>query len=203
MVRRSDTREAIRAVALELFGERGYERASLRELAVRLRITKAAVYHHFATKEDILASLAEEFAAPLDELLAWGRAQPPGPGTRRELLRRYAELLAGRHGRLVRFLEDDRAGLRDLAAARDLHRRLDELAGLLADDGAAAAGLLADGGRTAAATLRARLCLVALHDGAAARVADPAAGPSGSWSTSGEVELREAALAVAQDLVAG
>jgi len=191
VVRKSDTREAIRAVALELFGERGYERASLRELAVRLRITKAAVYHHFATKEDILASLAEEFATPLDELLAWGRAQPPGPGTRRELLRRYAELLAGRHGRLVRFLEDDRAGLRDLAAARDLHRRLDELAGLLADDGAAAAAL------------RARLCLVALHDGAAARVADPAAGPSGSWSTSGEVELREAALAVAQDLVAG
>jgi AcrR family transcriptional regulator len=188
--RRTDTREAIRSVALELFSERGYDRASLRELADRLRITKAAVYHHFATKEDILASLAEEFAVPLDQVLAWGRDQPAGPATRHELLRRYADLLVGRHGRLVRFLEDDRAGLRELAPARRLLGRLDELS-----------ALLRDGGPAPEATLRARLCLVALHDGAAMSAAMSAAPGGTRAAPAEEAHRREAALAVAQDLV--
>jgi len=55
--RRTDTREQIRVVALEMFAERGYAGTSLREIAERLGVTKAAVYYHFPTKEDILASL--------------------------------------------------------------------------------------------------------------------------------------------------
>ncbi|HEV7789253.1 MAG TPA: helix-turn-helix domain-containing protein [Pseudonocardia sp.] len=197
--RRTDTREAIRSVALEQFGERGYERTSLRELAERLRITKAAVYHHFATKEDILASLAGEFTAPVDELLAWGNAQRPGPDTRRELLRRYAELLAGRHGRLVRFLDSDRAGLRDMPAVLEVYRRLDGLCTLLTSGGPTfAPGRPAD----PAAALRARLSLSALHSGSASGSA-AGADPRGS-AAAGQVsadELRDAALAVACELV--
>jgi AcrR family transcriptional regulator len=189
--RRTDTREAIRSVALEQFGERGYERTSLRELAERLRITKAAVYHHFATKEDILASLAGEFTAPLDELLAWGRAQRPGPDTRRELLRRYAELLAGRHGRLVRFLDSDRAGLRDMPAVLDVHRRLDGLCTLLTSGGPE----FAPGRPDPAAALRARLSLAALHSGSGSR---PGGGAAGRVS---EDDARDAALMVAWELV--
>jgi AcrR family transcriptional regulator len=190
--RRTDTREAIRSVALEQFGERGYERTSLRELAERLRITKAAVYHHFATKEDILASLAGEFTAPLDELLAWGNAQRPGPDTRRELLRRYAELLAGRHGRLVRFLDSDRAGLRDMPAVLEVYRRLDGLCALLTGGGLdAVPGSPAD----PAAALRARLSLSALHSGSGS---GPGGGAAGRVS---EDEVRDAALTVAWELV--
>ncbi|HWN31122.1 MAG TPA: helix-turn-helix domain-containing protein [Pseudonocardia sp.] len=187
--RRGDTRADIRSVALELFGERGYERASLRELAERLRITKAAVYHHFATKEDILASLADEFAGPLDELLAWGRSQPSGPDTRRELLRRYAELLEGRHGRLVRFLDADRAGLRGMPAAVAVHRRLDELVGLLTSGGTSPFGHV-----DPAAALRARLSLAAVQTGATQ--------PGDSADPLTAVERRDAALAVAWELAA-
>ena len=39
---RSDTRERIIRVALELFSEQGYEQTSLREIADRLGVTKAA-----------------------------------------------------------------------------------------------------------------------------------------------------------------
>jgi len=187
--RRGDTRADIRSVALELFGERGYERASLRELAERLRITKAAVYHHFATKEDILASLADEFAGPLDELLAWGRSQPSGPDTRRELLRRYAELLEGRHGRLVRFLDADRAGLRGMPAAVAVHRRLDELVGLLTSGGTSPFGHV-----DPAAALRARLSLAAVQTGATQ--------PGDSADPLTAAERRDAALAVAWELAA-
>ncbi|MCW2946577.1 MAG: putative transcriptional regulator, TetR family, partial [Actinoallomurus sp.] len=45
--RRSDTREKIQAVALELFAEHGYDKTSLREIAERLDVTKAALYYHF------------------------------------------------------------------------------------------------------------------------------------------------------------
>ena len=41
--RRGDTRARIQQVALELFAEQGYERTSLREIAERLGVTKAAL----------------------------------------------------------------------------------------------------------------------------------------------------------------
>jgi len=54
---RGSTRERILDVALELFSERGYEQTSLREIAARLGVTKAALYFHFERKEDILFEL--------------------------------------------------------------------------------------------------------------------------------------------------
>jgi len=54
---RGVTRELILDVALELFNEQGYEKTSLREIADRLGVTKAALYYHFERKEDILLEL--------------------------------------------------------------------------------------------------------------------------------------------------
>jgi AcrR family transcriptional regulator len=58
-VRRSRgiTREQILDVALELFNEQGYDKTSLREIAQRLGVTKAALYYHFERKEDLLLEL--------------------------------------------------------------------------------------------------------------------------------------------------
>jgi AcrR family transcriptional regulator len=53
----TDTRERILDVALELFNEKGYDGTSLREIAERLGVTKAALYYHFERKEDILLEL--------------------------------------------------------------------------------------------------------------------------------------------------
>jgi AcrR family transcriptional regulator len=65
----ADTRERILAVANELFIDQGYEGTSLREIADRLDITKAALYYHFRSKDEILATLLEPFDTLLDELL--------------------------------------------------------------------------------------------------------------------------------------
>ena len=54
---RSNTRERILAVALDLFTEQGYDGTSLREIAAKLGVTKAALYYHFESKEDILQAL--------------------------------------------------------------------------------------------------------------------------------------------------
>src|SRR5262245_25280353 len=51
------TRERILNIALQLFSEQGYEGTSLREIAERLGVTKAALYYHFKSKEEILLAL--------------------------------------------------------------------------------------------------------------------------------------------------
>jgi AcrR family transcriptional regulator len=53
----TSTRERILDVALDLFTEKGFDGASLREIAERLGVTKAALYYHFASKDDILLAL--------------------------------------------------------------------------------------------------------------------------------------------------
>ena len=51
------TRDRILDVALDLFIDQGYDGTSLRQIADRLGITKAALYYHFEAKEDILMAL--------------------------------------------------------------------------------------------------------------------------------------------------
>jgi AcrR family transcriptional regulator len=46
--------EAVLRVAVDLFNERGYDGASMDDLSKRLGIAKSAIYHHVASKEDLL-----------------------------------------------------------------------------------------------------------------------------------------------------
>jgi AcrR family transcriptional regulator len=52
-----DTRERILDVALDLFTEQGYDKTTLRQIAEPLGFTQAAIYYHFAAKQDILLAL--------------------------------------------------------------------------------------------------------------------------------------------------
>lgn len=54
-----DTRQEILDTALELFADQGYDKTSLREIAAQVGVTKAALYYHFRSKEDILVALVE------------------------------------------------------------------------------------------------------------------------------------------------
>ena len=111
---REDTRSRIQEIALKLFIEQGYEATSLREIAEELGVTKAALYYHFKTKEDIVASLADLRVADMEELLAWFRSRSNTPETRRELLLRYADKLTNeRYLEVARFMERNQTALRD------------------------------------------------------------------------------------------
>ena len=52
-----DARQRLVAAALDLFTEQGYDKTSLRQIAEPLGFTQAAIYYHFAAKEDILVAL--------------------------------------------------------------------------------------------------------------------------------------------------
>lgn len=129
-----DTRTRIQEIALDLFTEQGYEATSLREIAERLGVTKAALYYHFKTKEDIVASLLEDFLPAVDDLITWLRAQPRTSATRREFIRRYAEALRGsHHAKLMRFLERNQTALRDEAKSEAMRDRMITMLDLLTD----------------------------------------------------------------------
>ncbi|MCF6471367.1 TetR/AcrR family transcriptional regulator [Nonomuraea sp. MG754425] len=131
---REDTRTRIQEIALRLFTEQGYEATSLREIAEELGVTKAALYYHFKTKDDIVASLVEKRLTELDELLAWLRSRPKTPETRRELVERYADSIrATRHLGIARFLERNQTALREHPTLVKIRERMMELTSELSE----------------------------------------------------------------------
>ncbi|MGC9381338.1 TetR/AcrR family transcriptional regulator [Streptomyces sp. MH13] len=130
--RRGDTRQRIQDVALELFAEQGYEKTSLREIAERLEVTKAALYYHFKTKEEILVGIFEDLTRPIGDLIAWGREQPHTLETKQEIVRRYGEVLAGA-APLFRFMQENQATVRDLRIGEMFKTRMLGLRDILID----------------------------------------------------------------------
>ncbi len=130
---KGSTRERIQQVALDLFAEQGYDKTSLREIADRLGVTKAALYYHFKTKEEILASTLEDYLAEVRELIAWGREQPSTLQTRRELVRRYAEIIDHRLT-AMRFVQQDQSGVRQSEMGERFREWMAEFNQLLTPD---------------------------------------------------------------------
>jgi AcrR family transcriptional regulator len=121
--RTTDTREEIRAVALELFAANGFDKTSLREIAERLEITKAALYYHFPSKDELLAELAQPLVEGLREF--YGVAREAGPGDARILMERYLELCY-RNRMLFQSLLRDPSAVAKLGGLTALmHRRME------------------------------------------------------------------------------
>ncbi|HXE30278.1 MAG TPA: TetR/AcrR family transcriptional regulator [Terriglobales bacterium] len=53
----SDSRRDILRTAARLFQERGYDATSMQDIASALNFSKAALYHHFESKEEILVQI--------------------------------------------------------------------------------------------------------------------------------------------------
>ncbi|MEV1082060.1 TetR/AcrR family transcriptional regulator [Streptomyces sp. NPDC050211] len=121
--RRGDTRQRIQDIALALFAEQGYEKTSLREIAERLDVTKAALYYHFKTKEEIIVSLFEDLTKPIEDLIEWGRLQPHTLETKQEIVRRYSQILS-EAAPLFQFMQENQATVRELSIGEMFKNRM-------------------------------------------------------------------------------
>jgi AcrR family transcriptional regulator len=130
--RRNDTRERIKEVALALFLEQGYDKSSLREIAEALDVTKAALYYHFRTKEEILIELCKEYLDAVEEIVAWAREMPRDRETRQELLRRYCAMVL-RTRPLFVFLQENQVSLRQHSVGIAFRGRLTAMSELITD----------------------------------------------------------------------
>ncbi|MFE0453029.1 TetR/AcrR family transcriptional regulator [Streptomyces sp. NPDC058914] len=177
--RRGNTRQRIQDVALELFAEQGYEKTSLREIAERLEVTKAALYYHFKTKEEIIVSIFADLTKPIESLIEWGKDQPHTLETKREILRRYSQILTDA-APLFRFMQENQATVRELRIGDSFKDRMSGLRDIIIDPEAP----LADQVRCVSALITLHAGMHFLHD----LDGDPE-------------EKREAVLEVAVDLV--
>ena len=115
--RRKDMRDQILQVALELFTRQGYEKTSLREISERLDVSKAALYYHFTSKEEILRALVAGIPQAFDELIAWGEGLPRSAESRKEILRHLAALASEKLNPVRRFVEGNSTAIE--AVSRD------------------------------------------------------------------------------------
>lgn len=65
---RGQGRARLLEAATDLFFERGVGGTSLQAIADRLGVTKAAVYHHFTTKDEIVLAVAERIIVRLEAI---------------------------------------------------------------------------------------------------------------------------------------
>ena len=94
--KKQQTRELIAQTARRLFGERGFDRVTVAEIARAADVSEKTVFNYFATKEDLVYWRLEAFES---ELLATIRDREPGEsvlaGFRRFLLAQRG--LLGQH----------------------------------------------------------------------------------------------------------
>lgn len=67
--RPGNDRETVLRRAIELFNRQGYDATSINDLAVDLGVSKSALYHHFASKEAVLAAALDEALAGLSSVV--------------------------------------------------------------------------------------------------------------------------------------
>lgn len=134
-----NTREEILGMSVPLFATVGFDGVSMRDIAAAVGVTPAALYHHFADKEqlylDAVGYAFEEKVGPLKALLDGGG----NPWARIEaFITRLANLLAAERDflRLMQWvlLDSDERRQRSLVDCvfRDLFNALRNLAGELA-----------------------------------------------------------------------
>lgn len=121
--RRSDTRGEIRSTALRRFTEQGYDKTSLREIAEDLGVTKAAVYYHFRSKEEIVESIVAEMATVLDDLIAWAKDGPATRERRLELIARLGAATGGGLGNVMRCVQQNEVAFASIPDTTDVIRR--------------------------------------------------------------------------------
>lgn len=167
------TKARIQQTALDLFVQQGYEKTSLREISDRLGITKAALYYHFTSKQELLQSITQPLLDGLEAILA-------GDAGIRELLTAFVGLMENHQRVFEIFVADHAALVAAELAERSLALR-QELIGRLAGPGAS----FADHVRAAAA-------LGAITQGyVLARGLEPEAAPVGPGGPEGGLEGAE------------
>lgn len=83
-----ERREQLLSIARRLFAERGYEAASIDDVAAAAGVTKPIVYRHFAGKRDLYLAVLEEHLGELIRKLWVALSTSPDP---RERLRQGLE----------------------------------------------------------------------------------------------------------------
>jgi AcrR family transcriptional regulator len=132
-VLRNAAQHRILDAALALIAENGVGGTSLQMIADEVGVTKAAVYHQFKTKEEIVIALTERELGRLDDALEAAEAGSSRPRAREVLLSRVIDMAVERR-RAAATLQFDPVIIRLLADHEPFQRFLTRLYGVLLGD---------------------------------------------------------------------
>lgn len=132
-VRRSAAQERILDAALTLIADHGVGGTSLQMIADAVGVTKAAVYHQFKTKEEIVIALTERELGRLDDALDAAEAEKSRPRAREVLLTHVIDMAIARR-RAAATLQFDPVIIRLLADHEPFQHYLTRLYGVLLGD---------------------------------------------------------------------
>ena len=115
-----DKRERLKAAALAVFGEKGFEGTSVEEVAGRADLAIGTFYQHFSSKRQLLLALMDELLEGLSQV----QLRPKATGDVRAGLR---ELLSAAFSRDLRYLGAYRAWQEAVLTEADLARKQQEI----------------------------------------------------------------------------
>ncbi|ORW21585.1 TetR family transcriptional regulator [Mycolicibacter nonchromogenicus] len=130
---RSAAQTRILDAALQLIGENGVGGTSLQMIADLIGVTKAAVYHQFKTKEEIVVALTERELGELEEALEEAEAEQSRPRAREVLLDGVIDMAVRRRG-AASTLQFDPVVVRLLAEHQPFQQFIARLYGVLVGD---------------------------------------------------------------------
>jgi AcrR family transcriptional regulator len=154
-VTRSAAQTRILDAALRLIAEHAVGGTSLQMIADAVGVTKAAVYHQFKTKEQIVIALTERELGGLEEALEAAEAHDHRTQARAVLLDRVIDLAVERRG-VASTLQFDPVIVRLLAEHEPFQQFIQRLYGVLVDD-------TAEDARVSAAMLSGAIAVGVLH----------------------------------------
>ncbi len=88
----ADTRQRLIDVAVDLFTRHSFAGTSLQMIADEMGFTKAAIYYHFRTREELLTAVVEPIFEQLSGIIAAAEAQRSNGARADHMLRGYADL---------------------------------------------------------------------------------------------------------------
>jgi AcrR family transcriptional regulator len=128
----SDSRQRFIDVAVRLFTRHSFAGTSLQMIADEVGVTKAAVYHHFRTREDLLAAVVEPLLAQLRTIVEEAEAQRSTSARAEHLLTGFTRL-AVRNRELMSVLAADPGTIDLLRSQHDVGPLIERQVKLLAD----------------------------------------------------------------------
>jgi AcrR family transcriptional regulator len=134
-ITRSAAQTRILDAALQLIAEHGVGGTSLQMIADAIGVTKAAVYHQFKTKEQIVIALTERELGGLEEALEAAEAHDHRSTAREVLLDRVIDVAIERRG-AASTLQFDPVIVRLLGEHEPFQQFIQRLYGVLLDDAA-------------------------------------------------------------------
>jgi AcrR family transcriptional regulator len=127
----SAAQNRVLAAAVDLFAANGVGATSLQMIADAIGVTKAAVYHQFRTKDEIVLAVVDADMARLEAAVDAAEAEVGRPEALDLLLVRLVDLAVD-HRRILRMLQSDPVVVRLLAEHEPFRLLMDRLYAVLA-----------------------------------------------------------------------